>query len=232
MSSYEATQIRLARPAEEGTVSRRQVLKRGGLLAGAGAGALLAGGPLAAAANEASAPERGGSVQPASVLAGPDAGILELDVACDGNTFVINRSPGVDPDAPVRRGDPFLVNGRIYPAGTIDARLEGPRQAGGIGTWICRGWFYYGLEDIGAGAVPHVVTTQLYLLDDFDGLVSDGMEGGIQVLRVITGGYGRYSGARGHIIEDEVATNNTMLNLGGGVLSPAPNIKFLFHFAG
>lgn len=31
----------------------------------------------------------------------------------------------------------------------------------GIGTWTCRGWFYYDREKIASGAVPHVVTTQL-----------------------------------------------------------------------
>ena len=164
-------------------------------------------------------------------FAGAETETLRFDVACDGNTFIINRSPGVESDAPVRRGDPFLVNGRIYPEGTIDRGLVRPRQDGGIGTWICRGWFYYGLDQIAEGAVPHVVTSQLYLLDSFDGLASDGTEGGIKVLRVVTGGYGRYSGARGYVVQDEVATNDTLLNLGGGVLAPAPNIKFEFHFA-
>ncbi|MFW6074445.1 MAG: hypothetical protein ACOC9Y_02550, partial [Chloroflexota bacterium] len=109
--------------------------------------------------------------------------------------------------------------------------LEQPNQEGSIGTWICRGWFYYGLEEMGEGAVPHVVTTQLYLLDNYDGLISDGIEGGLYALRPVTGGYGQYAGARGFVEEDEVATNATELHLGGGFSMPAPNIWFRFHFA-
>ncbi len=186
-------------------LSRRTLLKRGGALAGGAA--LLGAAPSVMAASET----------------------LKLDVACDGGTLRINRSNDVEPNAPVRQGDPFIVQGRIYPDGTIEQGLSGPHQAGSIGHWICRGWFYYGIEAIAGGAVPHLVTTQLYLLDNFDGLVSDGMEGGITVVRAITGGYGRYSGARGQITEAEVGGNDTTLDFGGGITMPAFNIHFEFQ---
>lgn len=189
-------------------VSRRNVLKRGSALAGATA---LIGGTQFAG----------------SVSAATDT--LTLDVACDGNTWVINRSPGVEPNAPVRRGDPFIVQGRIYPGGTIEQGLTGASQEGSIGQWVCRGWFYYGLDEIAEGAVPHVVTSQLYLFDSFNGLVSDGMEGGIYVVRAVTGGYGKYRGVRGQVAETEVEPNDTTLDLGGGVFAPAHNIRFEFQ---
>lgn len=191
--------------ADRSALSRRTLIKRGGFLAGGAA--LLSAAPSALAASET----------------------LKLDVACDGGTLKINRSNDVELDAPVRRGDPFIVQGRIYPEGTIEQGLSGPHQEGSIGQWICRGWFYYGIDEIAGGAVPHLVTTQLYLLDNFDGLVTDGMEGGITVVRAITGGYGRYAGARGQVTEAEVGGNDTTLDFGGGITMPAFNIQFEFQ---
>lgn len=219
------------RRAREGPVSRRAMLKRGGALAGAIT--LLGGGQLAASAagpaftaGAGSSSQDDGSAQLATYAAET---ALRLDVPMDGNTWVINRSPGVEPDAPVQRGDPFMVSGRIFPGGSFEAGLESAHEEGSIGTWNCRGWFYFDLAEIGEGAVPHVVTTQLYLLDSYDGLVSDGMEGGIQVMRTITGGYGKYSGARGEVVETPMGTNDTFLNLGGGVFQPAFNVSFEFR---
>ncbi len=194
---------------EQKALSRRSLIKGGGVLAGAGV--LLGGAPLAVATGDSS---------------------LHLDVACDGRTWVVNRAAGADPDAPVERGDTFLVQGSIYPAGTIAEGLSGPTQPGRIGHWVCRGWFYYGLHAMMEGAVPHVVTTQLYLLDSFDGLVSDGMEGGTFTVRAVTGGYGKYRTAGGQVGQTEVEENNTTLALGDGVHAPAPNIRFEFSLAG
>lgn len=67
-------------------VSRRDLLKAGGVLIGAAA---LAG----ATSEQASA-----------------AGILNLDVACDGRTFAID--PFRVAEGP-RRGDTFIINGKI-----------------------------------------------------------------------------------------------------------------------
>jgi hypothetical protein len=82
------------------------------------------------------------------------------------------------------------------------------------------------------GAAPHAVTTQLYLLDNFDGLVSDGVEGGAFALRPITGGYGSYQSAGGEVGQLEVEENDTTLDLGDGILGPAPNIRFDFTLTG
>ena len=190
---------------ERSVVSRRRIMKQAGALAGAAA--LLGGSQLAASAGNATT--------------------LEIDVACDGRTWRHNHLDG--PGGTVKRGDTFIVNGKVYPAGTISQGLSGPSQAGGIGTWICRGWFYHGLEEIIEGAVPHVITTQLYLFDNFDGLVTDGAEGGEFVVRSITGGYGKYSGARGVATEVDVEENDTLITLGEGIQVPATNIRFAFE---
>ncbi len=199
---------RIIRPdmKSDSTLSRRHVLKRGGAIAGA-AGLL-------------------GATQAAGLAQSNEFG---FDVACNGGTMVFNRKLGNPPDSLVLRGDTFLVQGRIYPAGTIAQGLTGPGQAGGIGTWVCHGWLFHDAADILNGAVPHTITTQHYLLDSGDGLVSEGTEGGQYTLRVITGGYGLYHGARGSVSEAEVETNNTLINLGEGVLAPAPNITFQFQ---
>ena len=120
-----------------------------------------------------------------------------------------------------------MVAGKIYPEGTIESGLSGPSQEGSIGTWICRGWWFYDLAEIAEGALPHVISTQTYLLDSLDGLVSDGTEGGYD-LRQVIGGHGMYRNVRGQVAEIHVDTNDTLLNLGGGVLLPAPNIRFEF----
>lgn len=191
--------------AEGSVVSRRRLIKQAGALAGATA--LLGGSQLAAGAGGASS--------------------MDIDVACDGRTFLLNHVDGAG--AAVKRGDTFIVNGKIYPAGTIAQGLTGPSQSGSIGTWICRGWFHYGIEEIGAGAVPHVITTQLFLFDSFDGLITDGTEGGEYTVRPVIGGYGMYHSARGISTEIEVEENETMIDLGGEVIVPAPNIRFAFE---
>jgi hypothetical protein len=182
------------------------MLKQAGALAGAAAA--LGGGRLAAAAG--------------------DAATLEIDMACDGATFALNRRDV--PGATISPGDTFLVSGRIYPDGTIAQRLSGRRQPGSIGAWIHRGWFYYGFDEIVAGAVPHIVSTQQFLFDSFDGLITEGTEGGQFVVRPTTGGYGMYRGARDVSTETEAGENETVVDLGNGIFIPAPNLRFAFEF--
>src|SRR2546427_11052273 len=75
---------------------------------------------------------------PAVVTADEDARGLSFDVACDCRT----GSPGFFAG---ERGDPFIVNGKIFPAGTLPAgtATNDPTQpvngVASIGNWICRG---------------------------------------------------------------------------------------------
>jgi hypothetical protein len=149
---------------------------------------------------------------------------LILEVACDGRTFRLVRKDPMATDQLPSRGDTFIVNGKIYPAGTIASGLSGPDQPGSIGTWICRGWFY--VEDL-ATQTPHAATTQIYFQDDGSSLTSDGLEGGITSVRAVSGGTGRWAGVSGSVIQEEVDTNDTLLDL-GPVEVPAPNIRFTF----
>lgn len=180
--------------------SRRKLLLGGSAVAGAAA--LSAGAPAEVQAHHEE--------------------YLTLDVALDGRTFQLNRMDPTLGDQLPTRGDSFIVNGKIYPAGTIEQGLTGPDQPGSIGTWLCKGWFH--VEDI--TQEPNVVTTQYFMLDDGNGLMSEGLEGG-RTLRAIIGGYGRWGDAIGDVVEDEVEENDTLIPLGGADV-PAPNIRFVF----
>jgi hypothetical protein len=141
---------------------------------------------------------------------------LVYDVACDARTFRLNKS-GTLMDA--RRGDGFIVQGKIYPAGTIPpgGTIDNPgpfdpdTAPGSIGTWICRGTFQFDIGEILAGASPHLYSTQLHLFENGRGLVHEGPEGGAPQVRALTGGMGRFSGAAGEVLEEPIGVNSTGL---------------------
>jgi hypothetical protein len=141
---------------------------------------------------------------------------LVYDVACDARTFRLNKS-GTLMDA--RRGDGFIVQGKIYPAGTIPpgGTIENPgpfdpdTTPGSLGTWICRGTFQFDIGEILTGANPHLYSTQLHLFENGRGLVHEGPEGGAPQVRALTGGMGRFSGASGEVLEEPIGVNSTGL---------------------
>ncbi len=181
---------------------------------------LIAGSAAAVAAVAALAPK-------AAAAAPAAAEDLRLEVCCDGRTFKLDNGVGGGPT----RGSAFIVSGRLYPAGTFAKGKTGPDTPGSVGTWVCRGHFNYDLGDIAKGATPHVATTQYYVFNDGSMLVSDGMEGGQWVQRAVTGGTGKYTGAAGICTEEEVAENDTKLELAKGLALPAPNIVFNFRLS-
>jgi hypothetical protein len=138
------------------------------------------------------------------------------DVACDARTFRLNKS-GTLLDA--RRGDGFIVQGKIYPAGTIPAggTIENPgpfnpdTAPGSIGTWVCRGTFHFDISEILAGAHPHLYSTQYHLFADGNAFVHDGPEGGAPQLRALIGGRGSFIGAAGEVLEEPIGVNSTGL---------------------
>jgi hypothetical protein len=138
------------------------------------------------------------------------------DVACDARTFRLNKS-GTLLDA--RRGDGFIVQGKIYPAGTIPAggTMDNPGSfdpdtaPGSIGTWICRGTFNSDIGDILKGAHPHLYSTQLHLFNSGGGFVHEGPEGGAPQLRALLGGMGGFAGATGEVLEEPIGVNRTGL---------------------
>jgi len=138
------------------------------------------------------------------------------DVACDARTFRLNKS-GTLLDA--RRGDSFIVQGKIFPAGTIPAggTVDAPASfdpdtaPGSIGTWVCRGNFNSDIGDILKGAHPHIFSTQLHLFDNGSAFVHEGPEGGAPELRALLGGMGNFMGATGEVLEEPIGVNRTGL---------------------
>lgn len=138
------------------------------------------------------------------------------DVGCDACTFLLNKS-GALLDA--RRGDSFIVQGKIFPAGAIPAgrTVDAPGSfdpdtaPGSTGTWVCRGNFNSDIGDILKGAHPHIISTQLHLFDNGSAFVHEGPEGGAPELRALLGGIGNFMGATGKVLEEPVGVNRTGL---------------------
>jgi len=135
-----------------------------------------------------------------------------IDVACDARTY---RQNNLDPSAAgSHRGDTFIVEGKIYPPGTIPVGegVFSPDNPGSIGTWICRGVWMVNLEQLAAGVSPAFDTAQTYLLpDESRQLFSEGLEGPQPTLRAVTGGTGSMEGVVGQVRQELLGTNVTGL---------------------
>jgi hypothetical protein len=146
------------------------------------------------------------------VWADNDKDTFTIDVACDARTY---RQNNVDPSASgSNRGDTFIVQGKIYPGGTIPKGngVFSPDSPGSIGTWICRGTWMVRSSELASGASPAFDTTQIYLLpDESKQLFSEGLEGPLPTLRVVTGGTGAAFGLRGQVKQELLGTNSTGL---------------------
>jgi hypothetical protein len=147
---------------------------------------------------------------------------IEVEVAENGKRFVIDEAPVFDDGFPAY-GNPFVTEGYIYPAGTLngsngvnpDGTPEFPDKV--IGEWTCRGYF------IGDGAHTTegawVFTTQLFAFGDdpdtgAETIVVTGYEGaqvGQIVTGAITGGTGGYGAARGEADQKLLGFNNPQL---------------------
>jgi hypothetical protein len=92
--------------------------------------------------------------------------------------------------------------------------------------------------------VPHFVSTVLHVLGDGisattgaieqapDVIVTEGFEGAYEVARRgIIGGYGRYAGIRGEVVQRRRGQNDTTIALTPDVAVPAPNYAFTFTLA-
>jgi hypothetical protein len=161
---------------------------------------------------------------------------LVFDVACLGHSFAPNFGGALDLANGDLRGTGFLVEGLIYPAGTIPGGVGfDPASAMATGHWLCRGWFLMKPDRPN----PGVVTMQEYLLDIItqevpspaQTLASSGVETGGPMappaVRAITGGTGRYRHARGEVVQEVTGTNTTILN---AFNEPAPTFRFHFRF--
>ena len=138
--------------------------------------------------------------------------VLIVEVACDGRTSALNRA---DPSATTpARGDTGIVNGNIYPGGTIppgfDDAFDLDVAPGRVGTWVC-------VNNRAALEPPRgSAVTYYFALPDFEtaGLVTQGFNshrrtGSIPVVHALVGATGKLSGVTGEVREEVIGTNKT-----------------------
>ena len=141
-----------------------------------------------------------------------------FEIAEDANRFVFDEAPVFDDGMPAY-GNPFVTQGYIYEAGTLDdgggVNPDGsPTHPDAvIGTWICEGVM------IGDGARtesgPWVVSTQVFDFGEFDGadaVLTSGLESpetGAPIERSIIGGTGEHRGAAGAQFQTLKAFNDS-----------------------
>jgi hypothetical protein len=132
---------------------------------------------------------------------------ITLDVAIDCRTWRFNAGVGF---ATFGRGDSFLADGRIFPGGTLAAGAQSndPNDLGSIGKWTQRGTMAATLAEILSGTRPAFFATWFHFLDDGSGLVADGPHPESGPMAVV-GGMGRFSGARGTLVDEIIGTNST-----------------------
>ena len=140
---------------------------------------------------------------------------LVIDVAVDGRTGNVNSASPTDTEP--KRGTTAIINGKIYPGGTIAAGdgLDIDTLTGSIGTWITRHTLNFDASQIAAGAHPALSSTEYYLFtrtgvsDGEEALFSEGPEFGATTHRVVLGGTGRYRGVIGEVQEETLGANST-----------------------
>lgn len=138
---------------------------------------------------------------------------ITLDVAIDCRTW---RFGGGIPFDQFGRGDNFLTDGRLFPAGTLGsgAQNNDPNEAGSIGKWTQRGTMNAALAEIVAGTRPAFYATWFFFLDDGSGLVVEGPHPESGPMAVV-GGMGRFSGAGGLLVDEIIGSN----------ISGCPNLR-------
>ena len=133
-----------------------------------------------------------------------------VDVALDLVTLVVNSADSAKP--PGSRGDNLLVDGTIYPEGTIPYGIGNfdPNKPGGIGKIRCRAVLLAPFSDLTTPSASFV--TELYSLpDDNQTIITDGPGANLfaTVYRVVLGGTRSFDGVYGQIIEREIGFNKT-----------------------
>lgn len=132
--------------------------------------------------------------------------LTSFDVAEDISRFVFAESPVFDDGMPAY-GNPFITQGYVYPAGTLDGGVEGTLADGSpaypnkvIGIWTCDGYLVGNGMRTETGTI--VITRQIIQFSDGDLLITQGPELAdvdISVTRAVTGGTGDYTNAPAEI---------------------------------
>jgi len=135
--------------------------------------------------------------------------ILKFDVAVDCRTFITG----------LNRGEVFILNGKIFPAGTLPSgnAINDPTQPvngiAPIGDWINRGQnggpFPPALAPSYSSA-PAFLATHYYILNDGRALTLEGYASASLVAHLsVTGGIGGFRGAAGEVGGTVLGTNVT-----------------------
>lgn len=133
--------------------------------------------------------------------------LKEFDVAEDLSRFIFASSP-VHADGMPAFGNPFVTQGYIYPAGTLNGGVEGTNADGTpvwpelvLGTWTCDGYF---VGDGGYTTTGNmVITRQVFQFNDGSLIITQGPELAdthVAIERPITGATGDYLNA-GEVME-------------------------------
>lgn len=147
------------------------------------------------------------------VVQAANENILTFDVACDcrmGSPAFFSGN----------RGDAWIVSGKIFPAGTLQAgtATNDPtlpvRGVAPIGEWTCRGQSVLPFPPAVAtaySASPFAFNTQYFILNDGRTLTVEGyaLPNFTGERLSVTGGIGGFSGAAGYVEEAPFATNAT-----------------------
>ncbi len=149
--------------------------------------------------------------------------LREFEMAEDGTRFVSDEAPVINGgpfDGLPDYGADFIAQGYLYPKGTLDDNTPGVNADGSpqfpdlvIGQWTC--WGYHIAEGAATESGPVVVTSQLFSFGEEYGnqtIVSVGYElalneTDIPLERAITGGTGRFSNARGEMVQTLTGLN-------------------------
>ncbi len=157
---------------------------------------------------------------------------LVVEVACLGETWREGTKANPANDADFRSS--FVVEGWVYPAGTIKGDGFIPREDGSIGRWFCSG---AALVDA-SRQQPHTHAKTSYYFGKIteenlfprSSLHTTGLEGTIDrtqtCWRAVTGGTGEYVGALGEMGERIIATNTSLFADGTNEPSPCWTCAF------
>lgn len=233
---------------------RRGLLKWLGL--GLGAGAL--GSTAARAQQESSGPRWRSERVEIDVAVLGHTNYDNEDGAANRHPDYANRVQGRSQDGFLQsdiRGSTFYFEGLVYSGGTIpDPSEEEPDgvvwdfESPPIGSFFDRGWVLINNKSDGPYIPrpdPHLLSHADYYLGGVVGpenltpndmLATVGMENGTPpndvVTRAVVGGTGRYSTARGQVVQRRIGRNTTRirgLDLPGGFEPPSPNFRLTFE---
>jgi hypothetical protein len=143
-----------------------------------------------------------------------------VDVTQDGNT---NKQIDVDPSEGQlvsSKGDAFIVEGNIYPEGSIPSGVADPNPtAQVIGRYRLRGTLTADTAEFnravaGDPSAPPILafaTEAFSLPDDGTTILADGVwpNARLSANRVVLGGTGRFAGVAGEVYEKNIGENST-----------------------